>query len=241
MSPLQVLVLPDALRSPNQGHIRAGCPLVGSRTAPRREDENSPSPPFSLSLSFFFLYNCRPFVGNLSLTTSAPCLPLSYSLPVVHSVTVCFTLNRPLSHSLSPTSIIYLFSIAVSFSLAAFLSLVNSSFSQLSPLSAHSLYLPRALSHSTSIAALHLFPSFCPIIFPFNSETLCFHSALLAVSIWMNTSHCISPPLSSSVLPSLSLHLLTVPSVFAKHWEPENHHSVNLLLLHESAATFIPS
>lgn len=142
---------------------------------------------------FFFSYNCRPFVDNLSLTTSAPCLPLSYSPPVVHSVTVCFTLDRPLSHSLSPMSIIYLSSIAVSFSSAAFPSLVNSSFSQLSPLSAHSLYLSCVLSYSTSIAALHFFPSFCPIIFPFNSDTLCFHTAVLTVSVWMNTSHCISP------------------------------------------------
>ena len=52
MSPLRVLVLPNALRSPNQGRIRAGCPLVGSRTGPEREDGNSPSHfLFSLQLS----------------------------------------------------------------------------------------------------------------------------------------------------------------------------------------------
>ncbi len=179
-----------------------------------QEERRELSLPFPF---FFFFYNCRPFVGNLSLTTSAPRLPLSYSLPVVHSVTVCFTLDRPLSHSLSPTSIIYLSSIAVSFSFAAFLPLVNSSFSQLSPLSAHSLYLPHVLSLHLDCCSSSLPLSLSPIIFPFNSDTLRFHSALLTVSIWMNTSHCISPPLFFSVSPSLSLHLHTVPSVFAKH------------------------
>lgn len=93
-------------------------------------------------------------------------------------------------------------------------------------------------SHQRSIATLHLFPPpLAPIIFQFNSNTLCFHSAQLAVSIWANTSHCI-PPLSFPMrLHFLSLHFRTVPSVFAKHREAEDHHSVNLLFLHESAAT----
>lgn len=150
MSPLQVLVLPDALHSPNQGRIRPGCPLAGSRTAPGRHNRNSSS-----LFSFFFCSTTVTHFLKISPSQPPPLLiPLSYSLPVVHSVTVCFTLDRPLSHSLRPASIIYLSSIAVSFSFAAFLSLVNSSFSQLSSLSAHSLYLPSVLS-------LHLncFPS----------------------------------------------------------------------------------
>lgn len=142
MSPLQVLVLPDALHSPNQGRIRPGCPLAGSRTAPSRHNRNSSS-----LFSFFFRSTTVTHFLKISPSQPPPLLiPLSYSLPVVHSVTVCFTLDRPLSHSLRPASIIYLSSIAVSFSFAAFLSLVNSSFSQLSPLSAHSLYLPSVLS-----------------------------------------------------------------------------------------------
>lgn len=124
---------------------------------------------------FFFLYNCRPFVGNLSLTTSAPCLPLSYSLPVVHSVTVCFTLDRPLSHSLSPTSIIYLSSIAVSFSFAAFLSLVNSSF-----LSAQPTLCSFTVSSSFSLTPprLLLFISF-PLSVPLSSPLIPTHSVFI--------------------------------------------------------------
>lgn len=98
---------------------------------------------------FFLFFRSTTVTHFLKISPSQPpplLIPLSYSLPVVHSVTVCFTLDRPLSHSLRPASIIYLSSIAVSFSFAAFLSLVNSSFSQLSPLSAHSLYLPSVLS-----------------------------------------------------------------------------------------------
>lgn len=160
MSPLQVLVLLDALHSPNQGRIRPGCPVVGSRTASRRNVGNSPH--------LFLFFPPTSVAHLLEISPSQPPpprLPLSYSLPVVHSVTVCFTLDRPLSHSLSPTSIIYLSSIAVSFSFAAFLSLVNSSFSQLSPLSAHSLYLPRVLSlhldcrsSSLSLSRSHYLP-----------------------------------------------------------------------------------
>ena len=94
---------------------------------------------------------------------------VSYSPPAVHSVTVCFTLDHPLSHSLSATSIIYRSSIAVSFSSAAFPSLVNSSFSQprptLCPFTGSSLC-------SLTPPRLPLFISFPlprPIIFPFNS------------------------------------------------------------------------
>lgn len=101
--------------------------------------------------TIFFLFTlntCHMSAEDLSLTTSAACIPLSYSLPVVHFVTVCFTLDHLLSHSHSPTSIKSLSPVAVSLSLslAAFLSLVNSSFSQLSPLSAFSLDLPHVLS-----------------------------------------------------------------------------------------------
>lgn len=175
---------------------------------------------FPFFLFLFFLFFCSTTVTHfLKISPSQPpplLIPLSYSLPVVHSVTVCFTLDRPLSHSLRPASIIYLSSIAVSFSFAAFLSLVNSSFLS----SAHSLPIHcifQVFSHFTSIASLHLVPSFCPIIFSFNSDTLCFHLGLLSVSVQTNTSHCIPPPLLPSVSPSLSLHLHTIPSVFARH------------------------
>lgn len=137
-------------------------PVVGSRTASRRNDGNPPFP-------FFFLLSFSTTVIHLLEISPSqpppPCVPLSYSLPAVHSVTVCFTLDHPLSHSLSPMSIKYLSPIAVSFSLAAFLSLVNSSFSQLNPLSAHSLHLPRLLSlhlnccsSSLSLSLSHYLP-----------------------------------------------------------------------------------
>lgn len=91
---------------------------------------------------------CHLLVEDLSLTPSASCIPLSYSLAIVQFVTVCFTPDHLLSHSHSPTSIKSLSPIAVSLSLVGclLLSLVNSSFSQLSPLSAYSLDLSRVLS-----------------------------------------------------------------------------------------------
>lgn len=65
---------------------------------------------------FFFLNTCHLSVENLSLTPSASCIPLSYSLPIVQFVTVCFTPDHLLSHSHSPTSIKSLSPIAVSLS-----------------------------------------------------------------------------------------------------------------------------
>lgn len=123
-------------------------PAVSCRTASRR---NVGKPAylfgsFLLLLFFKILNTCHLSAENLSLTTSASCIPLFYSLPIVHFVTVWFTLDHLLSHSHSPTSIKSHSPIAVSLSLAAFLSLVNSSFSQLCPLSAYSLDLPRVLS-----------------------------------------------------------------------------------------------
>lgn len=187
MSPSQVLVLPDALHSRSQGRIRPGWPVVGSGAASSRSDGNPPPPPF------FFL-QLSPICWNSLPHKLAPRAPLSYSPPAVHSVTVCFTLDHPLSHSLSATSIIYLSSIAVSFSSAAFPSPVNSSFSQprptLCPFTGSSLC-------SLTPPRLPLFISFplpIPLSSPLIPHTLCFHSALLTVSIWMNTSHCIHPP-----------------------------------------------
>ena len=216
MSPSQVPVLRDALHSRSQGRIRPGCPVVGSGAASRRSDGNPPSLFFFFSF-FFFSYNCLPFVGTLSLTTSPPPrAPLSYSPPAVHSVTVCFTLDHPLSHSLSATSIIYRSSIAVSFSSAAFPSLVNSSFSQprptLCPFTGSSLC-------SLTPPRLPLFISFPlphPIIFPFNSPHTLFS---------FGSAHCLNldehvslrPPPHFFPSASVSLHLHTVPSVFAKH------------------------
>lgn len=51
MSPLQELVLPDALHSPDQGRFRPGCPLVGSATALRKNNGglSFPSPLFSFT------------------------------------------------------------------------------------------------------------------------------------------------------------------------------------------------
>lgn len=231
MSPLQVLVLPDALNSRSQGRIRPGWPVVGSGAASSKSDGNSPSP------FFFFSLQLSPICWNSLPHKLAPRAPLSYSPPAVHSVTVCFTLDQPPSHSLSATSIIHLSSIAVSFSSAAFPSPVNSSFSQprptLCPFTGSSLC-------SLTPPRLPLFISFPlphPIIFPFNSPRTLFS---------FGSAHCLNldehvslhPPPSFFPSASLSLHLHTVPSVFAKHWEAENHHSVNLLLLHESAATF---
>lgn len=139
MSPSPELIVPDAPRSRRRGLIHPGRPVAGFRTASWRNAGKA-----RLLFFFFFLNTCHLLVENLSLTTSASCIPLSYSLPIVHFVTVCFTLDHLLSHSHSPTSIKSLSPIPLS--LAAFLSLVNSSFSQLSPLSAYSLDLPRVLS-----------------------------------------------------------------------------------------------
>lgn len=161
MSPLQLLVLPDALHSRNQGRIHPGCPCGWLKDCVWKEWREP-------SFPFFFLFFSTTVIHLLEISPSQPpppCVPLSYSLPAVHSVTVCFTLDHPLSNSLSPMSIKYLSSIAVSFSLAAFLSLVNSSFSQLNPLSAHSLCLPRLLSlhlnccsSSLSLSLSHYLP-----------------------------------------------------------------------------------
>lgn len=124
MSPLQVLVLPDALRSPNQGHILPDCPVLGSRTVPRRNHGEL----------------CHPFVGNLSLTT----LMLSVILFRTRcALCHCLLHSRPPPLSFPLTHVDYL---SLFCSLAAFPSLVNSSFSQLSPLSAHSLCLPCVVS-----------------------------------------------------------------------------------------------
>lgn len=135
------------------------------------------------------------------------------------SVTVCSTLDRPPSRPfrITATSIKYLSSVALCLSLAAFLSPVNSSFSQLSPLHASLSVSPSLrLSLLALIAALHLLPllSLCPIIAPFNPAALCFHSTLLAVSIWTTTSHCVSTPLpclqpQASIFALYHLYLLS--------------------------------
>lgn len=151
-----------------------------------------------------YWYHCSSvWWKTLRLPSSVP-LSLS-SLADMLSVTVCSTLDRPLfSHSPSPiTSIKYLSSVAFYLLLAAFPSPVNSSFSQLSPLPASSTVSPSLhLLLLALIAALHLLPllSHCPIIAPFNPAALCFHSTLLAVSIWTTTSHCVSTPFPASNL-----------------------------------------
>lgn len=136
---------------------------------------------------------------TLRLPSSVP-LPF-YSLADMLSVNVCSTFDHPFfSHSPSPTtSIKYLSSVAFCLSLAAFSSPVNSPFSQLCPLPASSTVSPSPrLLLLAMIAALHLLPllSLCPIIAPFNPAVLCFHSTLLAVSIWVTTSHCASTPVA---------------------------------------------
>lgn len=67
MSPLQWLVLPYALHSRNQGRTHPDYPCGWLKDCVREEWRGSSFPFF-----FFFLNNCHPFVGNLSLTTSAP-------------------------------------------------------------------------------------------------------------------------------------------------------------------------
>lgn len=103
MSPLQVLVLPDALHSPNQGRIRPSCPLAGSRTAPGRHSRNSSS-----LFSFFFLqYDCHPFLENLSLTTSA----LAYTFILFSprcALCHCLFHSRPPPLPFPPTCVDYL-------------------------------------------------------------------------------------------------------------------------------------
>ena len=187
MSPLQELVLPDALHSPNQGRILPGDWLKHRVQEQRRE-----------LLSFlFFAYNCLPFVGNLSLTTYAP------SLTFILFSTRC-ALCHSLFHSQPPplsfplTDVDYLSLFCCSLFLVRCL-----------PLSGKQVFLsdqptlcPFTVS-SLSSARLLLFISLAAIIFPFNSDTLCFHSALLTVSIWMNTSHCVFPLLFLQCVPIL--------------------------------------
>lgn len=200
---------------------------LDSRTGPRRNNRE-----LSFPSSFFFTA-----VNHLLEISPSQPPPL---LTVILFCSHC-ALSHCLFHSRPPPSLIPSHPRRLSISLL----LQSLLLAGCLPLSGKQFFLsdqptlcPFTVSSMCSLTPprLLLFISFCPIIFPSNSDTLCFHSALLTVSIWMNTSHCISPPLS--VLPSLSLHLHTVPSVYAKHWEAGNHHSVNLLLLHESAATF---
>lgn len=94
-------------------------------------------------------------------------------------------------------------------------------------------------SHSTSIAALHLVASLYPIIFLFNSGTLCAHSTLLAATTWMimppDHQHSCQPFFISCLSPTSCLHLQTGPSVFCK--QAEIHLSVTLHLLLVLTAT----
>lgn len=160
------------------------------------------------------------------------------------SINVCSTSDHffPPSHSPPPTvPIRYLSSVTFSLSMAAFSSPVNSSFSQRSQLRASSTVSPLLrLLLLASIAALHLLrllslsvPLLPPLILP--------HSVFNRLG---SLSQFGRPRLIASLRPSLppnsSLHFFfcTVPSVFAKHREAENHHSVNLQLLPQSAATF---
>ena len=153
MSPSPELIVPDAPHSRHRGLIHPDRPAVSCKTSSWR-NVGKPAHPF---FSLFTLNTNHLSAENLSLTTAASCIPLSYSPPVVHFVTVCFTLKHLLSHSHSPTLIKSLSPIAASLSLslslllAAFLALVNSSFSQLNPLclftrsSSCSLIPPRLL------------------------------------------------------------------------------------------------
>lgn len=205
MSLLPALVLPDALRSPDQGCIRPDCPLVGSRTAPRRRT----------LLPFFFFF---PFVGNLSLHNLRPLLTFIL-FPPRCALCHCLFLSRPapLSFPLTHVDYLSLFYRSLFLVHCLFLPLVNSSFSKLSPLSAHSLYLSHVLSlhlncHSSSFPPLflrhYLLLQLRHTLFSFGS------ACCLSLD-----EHCVFPPSLSFpfVSPSLSLHLHTVPSVFAKH------------------------
>ncbi len=113
----------------------------------------------------------------------------------------CLFHSRPPPLSFSLTHVDYLSLFCCSLFLARCLPLSGKQLF----LSAQPTLCPFTVSSSPSLTPPRLllfisFPTLCPIIFPFNSGTLCFHSALLTVSIWMNTSHCISPTLFPSCL-----------------------------------------
>lgn len=181
MSPSLELIVPDAPRCRDHSLIHPIWPAVSYRTASWR---NVGKPAQSTPPLFLTLNTCHLSAENLSLTTSASCIPLSYSLPIVHFVTVCFTLDHLLSHSHSPTSIKSLSPIVVSRSLVGCLPVSRKQLflsAQPTP-PIHWIFL--VFSHSTSIAALHLVASVYPIIFPFNSGTLCALSTQLPQLGW---------------------------------------------------------
>lgn len=102
MSPLQVLVLPDALHSPNQGRIRPGCPLAGSRTAPSRHNRNSSS-----LFSFFFAVRLSPISWKSLPHNLRPCLYLYLILSPLCTLSLSVSLSTtPLPFP--PTRVDYL-------------------------------------------------------------------------------------------------------------------------------------
>lgn len=142
---------------------------------------------------FFFL----PLTPAISLTTSASCIPLSYSLPIVHFVTVCFTLDHLLCHSHSPTSIKSLSPISVSLSGKQLFLSAQPTLSLFTGSSSCSLTPPRLL----------LF-ILLPRSIPLSSPLIQAHSALFQLYCalaWNLDDHPTSTPPCRQPPPSLSL------------------------------------
>lgn len=181
----------------------------------------------------FFSLKHLSFVGGKSLAhPSASCIPLSYSLAIVQFVTVCFTPDHLLSthpRRLSPSLLLQCLSLVGCLPLSGkqlFLS-AQPTLCLFTGSSSCSLTPPRLL--------LFILLPRCPIIFPFNSGTLCALSTLFAASTRMIMSHP-SPPFFS-LSPTSCLRLQTEPSVFCKHRQPVNHLSATLHLLLVLTAT----
>lgn len=100
MSPLQELVQPDALCSPNQGRFRPGCPLVGSTATPRMNNGE-----LSFPSSFFF----TTVTHLLEISPSHP-LPLLNVILFCTRCALCLCLfhSRPPPPSFPFTHVDYL-------------------------------------------------------------------------------------------------------------------------------------
>lgn len=154
------------------------------------------------------LNNCHPFVGNLSLTTSAPLhtfILFSARCALCHCL---FHLTTPLSHSHSPTSIKYLSPIALSFLLAAFSSMVNSFSSAQPTLFPFADSSPRSLTPPRLLLFIYY-----ALPFPLSSSLILARSVfiqLCSLSQFGWTRLIASLPLTFASVPStLSLRLHT--------------------------------
>lgn len=167
MSPLQVLVLPDALRSPNQGRIRPGCPVVGSRTASGRSDGNS--------LFFLFFISFTTVAHLLEISPSQPPPPAYLYLILYPLCTLSLSVSLSTAPSLIPS---HPRRLSISLPLQSLSRSLPSPLwrTALSLSSAHSLphplYLPRALS-------LHLDCRSSSLSVPLSSPLIPTHSVFI--------------------------------------------------------------